>query len=55
MSENEIPDRTIHVKDPADEAEEAATSRPDPAHEAGEDADAQDPSLGGSSDGDTSA
>lgn len=46
------PDRTVHVKDPAEEGEhehdEALATEKGPAQ-----ADAEDPTMGGSSDGDT--
>jgi hypothetical protein len=53
MSDHESPDRTVHVKDADDEVHEAPG--PDPSRDDSEDADADDPSLGGTSDGDTSA
>jgi hypothetical protein len=54
MSDHESPDRTVHVKDQdQDQLNEPPT--PDAPREGAEEADAEDPSLGGSSDGDTSA
>jgi hypothetical protein len=59
MSTHESPDRTVHAKEPAEGAETEADGTPvdrtladrkGPAQ-----ADAEDPSMGGSSDGDTGA
>ena len=50
MSDHESPDRTIHVKD-ADRQDHAPAE--DTVREATEEADAEDPTLGGSSDADT--
>jgi hypothetical protein len=52
MTEHESLDRTIHVKDP--NLDHGAAEH-DAVHEGTDEADAQDPSVGGSSDGDTSA
>jgi hypothetical protein len=56
MSTDESPDRTVHAKDPAEggenEVDESLADRKGPAQA---DADAADPTMGGTSDGDTGA
>jgi hypothetical protein len=53
MTDHEAPDRTIHVKDEADI--DHGTDDHDAVREGTEEADRDDPSIGGSSDGDTAS